>query len=94
MPDFFLMSHFEAAAVAVRERVGLRPRIGLILGSGLNPLAAAVEEGVAIPYGDIPHFPVTTVEGHTGRLVIGRSCRGALTTMRATRWPRSPFPCA
>jgi purine-nucleoside phosphorylase len=82
MPDFFLMSHFEAAAVAVRERVGLRPRIGLILGSGLNPLAAAVEEGVAIPYGDIPHFPVTTVEGHTGRLVIGRLEGQAVAVMQ------------
>jgi purine-nucleoside phosphorylase len=72
MPEFFSMSHFEAAAAVVRERVERQPGVGLILGSGLNPLADAVEEGVSIPYGDIPHFPVSTIEGHSGRLVIGR----------------------
>jgi purine-nucleoside phosphorylase len=72
MPEFFSMSHFEAAAAAVRERAERQPRVGLILGSGLNPLADAVEEGVSIPYAEIPHFPVPTIEGHTGRLVIGR----------------------
>jgi purine-nucleoside phosphorylase len=72
MPEFFSRPHFEAAAAVVRERVQLWPRVGLILGSGLNPLANAVEDGVVIPYGDIPHFPITTVEGHSGRLVIGR----------------------
>jgi purine-nucleoside phosphorylase len=71
MPEFFSMPHFEAAAATVRERVGLQPRVGLILGSGLNPLVEAVENGVAVPYGDIPHFPVTTVEGHSGRLIVG-----------------------
>lgn len=82
MPEFFLMSHFEAAAAAVRERVELQPRIGLILGSGLNPLAGAVKEGVSIPYSEIPHFPVATVEGHSGRLVIGRLEGQAVVVMQ------------
>jgi purine-nucleoside phosphorylase len=72
MPKFFSQSHFEAAAATVRGRTGLQPKVGLILGSGLNPLADAVEDSVAIPYGEIPHFPVSTVEGHTGRLIVGR----------------------
>jgi len=72
MPRFFSRSHFEAAAATIRERTQLEPKIGLILGSGLNPLADIVEDGVAIPYSEIPHFPVVTVEGHVGRLVIGR----------------------
>ena len=72
MTEFFSRTHFEAAAVTIRERTRLQPRIGLILGSGLNPLAEAVEDGIAIPYKDIPHFPVTTVEGHVGRMIIGR----------------------
>jgi len=72
MPEFFSRSHFEAAAAAIWERTQLQPKIGLILGSGLNPLADAVEDTVAIPYGEIPHFPVATVEGHTGRLIVGR----------------------
>lgn len=72
MSEFFLMSHFKAAAAVVRERVDLQPKVGLILGSGLGALADAVVDGVAIPYAEIPHFPAPTVEGHTGRLVIGR----------------------
>jgi purine-nucleoside phosphorylase len=71
MPEFFVTSHFEAAAAAVRERVELQPGVGLVLGSGLSSLADTFE-GVSIPYSEIPHFPVTTVEGHSGRLVIGR----------------------
>jgi purine-nucleoside phosphorylase len=82
MPEFFLMSHFESAAAAVRERVQLRPRVGLILGSGLNPLASSVEEGVSIPYSEIPHFPVPTIEGHSGRLVIGRLEGQAVVVMQ------------
>lgn len=72
MPEFFSQSHFETAAAAIGERIQLRPRVGLILGSGLGPLADSVEDGVAIPYGEISHFPVATVEGHTGRLIVGR----------------------
>ncbi len=82
MPEFFLMSHFEAAAAAVRERIELQPRIGLILGSGLNPLASAVEEGVTFPYSEIPHFPITTIEGHSGCLVIGRLEGQAMAVMQ------------
>ncbi|MGY0209244.1 purine-nucleoside phosphorylase [Bacillus subtilis] len=47
------------------------PEIGLILGSGLGVLADEIENPVAIPYEDIPHFPVSTVEGHAGQLVFG-----------------------
>jgi purine-nucleoside phosphorylase len=82
MPEFFAMSHFDAAAAAVRERVDLQPRVGLILGSGLNSLASTVEEGVSIPYSEIPHFPLTTIEGHSGRLVIGRLEGQAVVVMQ------------
>ncbi|RLC53936.1 MAG: purine-nucleoside phosphorylase [Chloroflexi bacterium] len=71
MPEFFSRSHFEAAVATIREETQLQPRIGLILGSGLNPLADAVEDDVAIPYSAIPHFPIVTVEGHVGRLIVG-----------------------
>jgi purine-nucleoside phosphorylase len=82
MSEFFLVSHFEAAAAVVRGRTDLQPRVGLILGSGLSPLADAVVDGVSIPYGDIPHFSVTTVEGHTGHLVIGRLEGQAVVVMQ------------
>lgn len=50
----------------------LRPKVGLILGSGLGALADDMDEKVVVPYGDIPHFPVSTVAGHKGNLVIGK----------------------
>ncbi|WP_413868130.1 purine-nucleoside phosphorylase [Albidovulum sp.] len=61
-----------AAAVSfLRGRTALVPGIALVLGSGLGALAEAVE-GVAVPYADIPGFPVSTAPGHAGRLVLGR----------------------
>jgi xanthosine phosphorylase len=65
------VSHTEAAAV-ITERSGLRPRVGVVLGSGLGGVADAVEEPVVIDYADLPGFPITTVAGHGGRAVLGR----------------------
>lgn len=59
------------AQAYIASRTSVRPEIGLILGSGLGDLADEIEDAVVIPYADIPHFPVSTVEGHAGRLVIG-----------------------
>jgi purine-nucleoside phosphorylase len=72
MPEFLSRSDLEAALATIREQTRLQPRVGLILGSGFNPLADAVEDSVAIPYSKIPHFPVSTVEGHLGRLLLGQ----------------------
>jgi purine-nucleoside phosphorylase len=69
------MTYFDQvseAAAFVRERLGsLTPSIGIVLGSGLGEAADAVAEPVIIPYGEIPHFPQSTVEGHSGRIVAG-----------------------
>jgi len=54
------------------ERVTVLPELGVILGSGLGGFANLVEEKVVIPYKDIPHFPISTVEGHAGQLVFGK----------------------
>ncbi|MDR0648826.1 MAG: purine-nucleoside phosphorylase [Synergistaceae bacterium] len=56
---------------AINRRTTLRPRVGIILGSGLGGVAEAVENSVAIPYEEIPYWPRTTAIGHAGRLVIG-----------------------
>jgi purine-nucleoside phosphorylase len=69
--EFFTGQKFEEAAQAVRERTDHRPQIGLILGSGLSPLADEVARADLIPFSEIPGFPVSTIEGHAGRLVIG-----------------------
>jgi purine-nucleoside phosphorylase len=50
---------------------GVSPRIGIILGSGLGGFGSQVADAVAIPYADIPHFPQSTVAGHSGRLLLG-----------------------
>jgi purine-nucleoside phosphorylase len=72
MPEFFSRSDYEGAAQVIRQSAPLQPRVALILGSGLNPLAEAVEDRAVIPYSDIPHFPMATVEGHVGRLIVGQ----------------------
>jgi purine-nucleoside phosphorylase len=68
----FTLAQYDEAAESILRRSEHRPTLGLVLGSGLNDLAAAVERPVALPYGEIPYFPVSTVPGHAGRLVLGR----------------------
>ncbi|MFV8829400.1 purine-nucleoside phosphorylase [Alkalihalobacterium sp. APHAB7] len=60
------------SAAFIEEKISGKPKIGLILGSGLGELADEVQNPVQIPYGEIPNFPVSTVEGHAGQLVIGQ----------------------
>ncbi|GIO65301.1 purine-nucleoside phosphorylase [Paenibacillus sp. FSL M7-1455] len=59
------------AAAYIQGKTGLKPEVGLILGSGLGVLADLIQDGISIPYQDIPHFPVSTVEGHDGELLLG-----------------------
>jgi purine-nucleoside phosphorylase len=64
-------SPYETAAQVIRSITTQPVQVGLVLGSGLGGLADAVENAVSIPYADIPGFPVSTVHGHRGELVIG-----------------------
>ena len=67
-----LAADVRTATAAVRARMAARtPRIALVLGSGVGFLAERVTDGVRIGYADIPGFPLPTVEGHGGELVIG-----------------------
>lgn len=61
----------EKATAFLKEKGIEKPEIGLILGSGLGELANEAENAIAVPYEDIPEFPVSTVEGHAGQLVYG-----------------------
>lgn len=70
--DTALHDRVHEAARRVGERIGdRRPSVGLILGSGLGGFADRLEDAVRIDYGDLPHFPLSTVSGHAGRLVVG-----------------------
>jgi len=70
------MSYYDQVAEAaafLRARLGaLDPKIGIVLGSGLGAVAESVSDPVLVPYGEIPHFPQSTVEGHSGRIVAGK----------------------
>lgn len=71
-----MISHFPLAQIdeivrALQGRTKQQPRIAMILGSGLNDLADALQSSDIIPFGELPYFPTSTVFGHAGRLVIG-----------------------
>lgn len=66
-----ILKQIEEAAQYIAGLAPVKPEVGLILGSGLGVLADSIENAVTIHYGDIPHFPVSTVEGHAGELLIG-----------------------
>ncbi|MGA2762713.1 MAG: purine-nucleoside phosphorylase [Spirochaetia bacterium] len=72
----------EEAADYAGSRIGGPPEVALVLGSGLGGLAEELEGAVAIPYGDIPHFPVSTAPGHAGRLVAGRLSGRSVVAMQ------------
>src|SRR5271155_2339626 len=71
MDDRFALA--ETAAQFVLERTLLRPRIGLVLGSGLGGFADSLAAATRIPYGEIPAFPRSTAIGHAGQMVIGKA---------------------
>jgi purine-nucleoside phosphorylase len=70
--EFFTSEEIAQAVAYVRSQTRHQPHVGLVLGSGLSGLADAVTDADRIPFSRIPHFPVSTVEGHDGALVIGR----------------------
>lgn len=71
MQTYLTLEQIDQVSDVVRAKINVKPRVGIILGSGLNDLAASVKDAITFPYGDLPHWPVSTVEGHVGRLVIG-----------------------
>jgi purine-nucleoside phosphorylase len=71
MPDPFTLA--ETAAQSVLQRTSLRPKIGLVLGSGLGSFADSLTDGTRIPFAEIPSFPLSTAIGHAGKLVIGKA---------------------
>jgi len=72
----------QEAADWIRQKSGSAPRVGVILGSGLGAFAREVAGGKVMPYGDIPHFPVPTVPGHEGNLVVGELSGVPLAVMQ------------
>jgi len=66
-----LYAQAQAAADHIRRQTALQPTLGIILGSGLGNFASQVQNAASIPYAEIPHFPQSTVAGHSGKLILG-----------------------
>jgi len=72
----------EEAAAAVRARTQIRPEAGVILGTGLGDFADALDLETVVPFAEIPHFPVSTVESHAGELHLGRLAGRPVVVMK------------
>ncbi len=64
--------HIEEAITFLRTKTAMRPGLGIILGTGLGGLVKEIQIETVVDYGDIPHFPISTVESHHGKLIFGR----------------------
>jgi purine-nucleoside phosphorylase len=75
-------SHVREAAEYIKSRTAVKPEVGLIMGSGLGVLGEHLTDFITLAYKDIPHFPVSTVEGHAGELLIGKLAGRSVMLMR------------
>jgi purine-nucleoside phosphorylase len=71
MQTYFTLAQYDEVVGAIRKKTKYQPKIAIILGSGLGSLADSLEKPVIIPFNELPHWPVSTVFGHAGRLLIG-----------------------
>ncbi|MDE6117518.1 MAG: purine-nucleoside phosphorylase, partial [Duncaniella sp.] len=67
-----MLEKIKETADFLRTKVSEMPKIAIILGTGLGPIVDHMEEKIYIPYSEIPNFPISTVEGHSGNLIFGR----------------------
>ena len=65
------MQKIDEAVKYIQSIIGAEPQVGIVLGSGLGSFTKEITIEKEIPYGDIPHFPVSTVKGHSGKLIFG-----------------------
>ena len=66
-----MLQNIKESANFIIQKTNFNPEIGIILGTGLGELVSEIEIQYSIPYNEIPHFPLSTVEGHSGRLILG-----------------------
>jgi purine-nucleoside phosphorylase len=71
MSEFVTIEQIDEACKYIRGKIKISPKVGSVLGSGLGNLADSVEDAVVIQFKEIPHWPVSTIQGHAGRLLIG-----------------------
>ena len=68
----YTFEQYQQSADYIRQKIGsFSPKVAMVLGSGLGYMGDIVEQAVAVPYGEIPHFKASTAPGHKGQLVFG-----------------------
>lgn len=72
----------EESAAYINNRFGKKPRVGIILGTGLGSFVSDIDVAVQVPYSDIPHFPVSDIEGHAGNLWLGNIKKTPVVVMQ------------
>ena len=77
-----MYDHIETSAKFIKSKTKLEPKIGLVLGSGLGAFVDAIQDKCVIPYSEIPHFKTTAVEGHEGKLILGKVAGVAVAVMQ------------
>lgn len=82
MQPFLTLKQIDETVDAIRARTDRRPRVGIVLGSGLNAMADSIQNATVIPYQELPHWPASTAIGHAGRLVIGELEEQVVFTMQ------------
>lgn len=97
----YTFEQYQQSADAIRAKIGdFQPKVAMILGSGLGFMGDIVENAIAVPYGEIPHFKASTAPGHKGQLVFGTLegkpvavMQGRMHHYEATPTRRWPMPC-
>jgi len=82
METFVTVEQIDQAAEVVRTQISIKPKTGMILGSGLGELADMVDQATVIPVAEIPNWPASTVVGHQGKLVIGQIERQSVLVLQ------------
>ncbi|TDI93503.1 MAG: purine-nucleoside phosphorylase [Caldithrix sp.] len=77
-----LKAKIDQAGSFLKEQTKITPEVGIILGTGLGALAEEIEQEAVIPYDQIPHFPLSTVESHAGRLIFGKIASKSVMAMQ------------
>ena len=77
-----LQQHIQDAIRYIRTKTEMKPRIGIILGTGLGGLVKEIKKEVVLEYGLIPHFPISTVESHHGKFIFGKLAGKAVVAMQ------------
>jgi purine-nucleoside phosphorylase len=77
-----LKTQIKEASDFIKSKTKLKPQVGIILGTGLGKLAEEISKEAVIPYDQIPHFPLSTVESHAGRLIFGKIADKAVMAMQ------------